>query len=84
MKEGGEFVIWGLKIPKKVEKAKEYYGITLSVDIGSEKISTGYAVRWNKDQNYDQYAKLAKKVGFALKEHQEERHIFFIRFVKIR
>ena len=82
LKKEGEYVIWDLKIPKKKNKSKIYYGITLSVDIGSKKISTGYAIRWNRDQNYDLYIELGEKVGFSVIEHQEDDYTFYIRFIK--
>jgi ubiquinone/menaquinone biosynthesis C-methylase UbiE len=84
LKTEGEFVIWDLIIPEKTDKwqGKIFYGITLSINIGKKVISTGYAIRWNKEQTYDIYAKLGQKVGFTVKEYQEHEHIFYIRFVK--
>ena len=84
LKTGGEFVIWDLKIPEKTDKkqTKDYYGITLSINIGRKEISTGYVIRWNRAQNYDLYAMLGKKIGFIVNDHQEYEHTFYIRFVK--
>jgi len=82
LKKGGEFVIWDLKIPENTENSKNFYGITLSINIGFKKISTGYAIRWNKEQNYELYMRMGQKIGFDVKEHQEDEYTFYIRFVK--
>jgi len=83
LKKGGEFVIWDLRIPKKSDKTKNFYGITLSIDIGSKEISTGYAIRWDKEQSNDLFVNLGQEIGFTIKEHQEDEHIFYIRFEKV-
>jgi ubiquinone/menaquinone biosynthesis C-methylase UbiE len=84
LKIGGEFVIWDLSIPEKTDKKQDkvYYGIALSINIGKKEISTSYAIHWNRDQNYDLYAKLGQSVGFTVKDHKEDEHTFYIRFVK--
>lgn len=82
LKKGREFVIWDLKIPKNEDKSKIFYGITLSIDIGSKEISTGYAIRWNSEQGYKLYTELGERIGFSVKEYQEDDYTFYIRFIK--
>ena len=84
LKKGGEFIVWDLIIPKKSdkEKSKRYYGIMLSINIGEKEIATGYAIRWNKAQNYDNYTSLGKEVGLIVKDHLISEHTFYIKFVK--
>lgn len=82
LKKEGEFIIWDLIIPEKTDKTKVYYGIKLSINIGSKKISTGYAIRWKKTQNLNLYSKLGQKIGFSIKGYQEDEYTFHIRFLK--
>ncbi|TFG16246.1 MAG: class I SAM-dependent methyltransferase [Promethearchaeota archaeon] len=83
LKKRGEFVVWDLIIPEKGDIAKEYYGISLSIATAEKKISTGYAIRWNKQQNYELYTELGKKIGLVVKDHHVDENTFFIRYEKI-
>ena len=82
LKKGGKFVVWDLFIPEKGDNAKKYYGISLSIAVAEKNISTGYAIRWNKVQNYELYAELGKKIGLVVKDHHVDENTFFIRFEK--
>jgi hexokinase len=84
LKKEGEFIVWDLFIPKKSdkEKSKIFYGITLSINIGQKKIDTGYAITWNREQNYENYVNLGKEVGLMVKDHLRSENTFYIKFVK--
>ncbi len=84
LKNGGEFVLWDLTMPKRDIRSKNYYGVNLEVTIGEKKNSTGYAVPWKKEQNLKYYSNLGKTIGFKILEQDEINEAFYIRFQKNR
>jgi SAM-dependent methyltransferase len=82
LKKGGEFIIWDLIIPEKKNNNQDFYGIDLSINLGKTKIPTGYAIRWNREQNFDTYSKLGEGLGFKIREYKTEKNTFYIRFIK--
>ena len=81
-KKGGEFVIWDFNIPKRGSSDKDFYGLYLEVKIDEKIISTGYATKWNKEQDLDYYLKLGASIGFENIEKDTINQIFYIRFRK--
>lgn len=82
LKDGGEFAMWDLTIPKRDIRSKNYYGVNLEVTIGDKNISTGYAVSWKKEQNLKYYSNLGKTIGFKILEQDVINETFYIRFQK--
>ncbi|MBY8989005.1 MAG: class I SAM-dependent methyltransferase [Candidatus Lokiarchaeota archaeon] len=81
-KKGGEFVIWDFKIPKREITDKEFYGLDLEVKIEEKEISTGYATKWDKEQDLEYYLNLGTSIGFKILESDTTNEIFYIRFQK--
>jgi len=82
IKKGGEFVIWDFKIPKRESSDKEFYGLYLEVKIAEKEISTGYATKWDKEQDLEYYLKLGTSIGFKSVEKKIMNEIFYLRFQK--
>ena len=82
LKIGGEFVVWDFPIPKRDKHEKKYYGLYLEVKIGKTDISTGYATKWNKEQDLEYYMKLGTSNGFSVVEKNPIDGLFYIRFKK--
>jgi len=79
-KKGGEFVLWDFKIPNRDISDKEFYGLYLKVKIEEKEISTGYATKWNKEQDLEYYINLGNSIGFKSAETKVIDEIFYIRF----
>lgn len=82
-KIGGEFVIWDFTIPNRDISDKDLYGLYLEVKIGEKKISTGYATKWEKEQDLEYYLELGASVGFKSVEKKMMDQMFYIRFQKV-
>jgi ubiquinone/menaquinone biosynthesis C-methylase UbiE len=78
----GELVIWDLIIPNRKKEDKEYIGIYLNVEIGEKTIETGYATKWDKEQDVNHYVTLATTTGFTLKEQNSDGNYFYIKCIK--
>ncbi|NVM16477.1 MAG: methyltransferase domain-containing protein [Candidatus Lokiarchaeota archaeon] len=81
-KKDGEFVIWDLKIPKRESSTKDFYGLYLEVKVEEKEISTGYATKWDKEQDLEYYLNLGTSFGFRILESDTTNEIFYIRFQK--
>ncbi len=81
-KKGGEFVIWDFKIPKRDISDKDFYGLYLEVKIEDKEISTGYATKWDKEQDLEYYLKLGAAIGFKSVEKKITNEVFYLRFQK--
>jgi len=81
-KKGGEFVIWDFSIPKRETSDKNFYGLYLDIKIGEKEISTGYATKWDKEQDLEYYLNLGKAIGFKILESDTTNELFQIRFQK--
>ena len=82
-KKGGEFVIWDFIIPNRGISDKDLYGLYLEVKIGKKKISTGYATKWEKEQDLEYYLNLGTSIGFKIVEEKMMDQMFYIRFQKV-
>jgi len=82
IKKGGEFVIWDFKIPKRESSDKEFYGLYIKIKIKKKEISTGYATKWDKEQDLEYYLSLGASIGFKILESDRTNEIFYIRFQK--
>ncbi len=82
LKDGGEFVLWDVVIPKRGDNAKEMFVVELEIKILNKIIKTGYGTLWNKEQDLSYYSSLAKSIGFQLLEQEINNEIFNIRFKK--
>ena len=82
LKKDGELVIWDLIFPKKDDSIKKFFGAYFEITIKDNTISTGYAARWNKQQDLNHFINLGEKVGFKVIEQEEDTHKIFIRFKK--
>ena len=82
IKKGGEFVIWDFKIPKRDISDKDFYGLYLEVKIEDKEISTGYATKWDKEQDFEYYLKLGTSIGFKSVEKKITNEVFYLRFQK--
>lgn len=81
-KKGGEFVIWDFKIPKRESSDKNFYGLNLEVKIKEKEISTGYATKWDKEQDLEYYLELGNLIGFKIVEKKSMNEVFYLRFQK--
>jgi ubiquinone/menaquinone biosynthesis C-methylase UbiE len=81
-KKGGEFVLWDFKIPKRVSTDKDFYGLYIEVKFGEKVVETGYATRWNKEQDLDYYLNIGKSIGFTSVESKVIDELFYVRFQK--
>jgi len=82
IKKGGEFVIWDFTIPKRESPDKDFYGLHLEVKIEEKEISTGYATKWDKEQDLEYYLKLGTSIGFKFVEKKIMNEVFYLRFQK--
>lgn len=81
-KKGGEFILWDLRIPKRDISDKEFYGLYLEVKIADKEISTGYATKWDKEQDLEYILNLGTSIGFKSVEKKLMNEIFYVRFQK--
>jgi len=81
-KKGGEFVIWDLRIPNRVISDKDFYGLYIKVKIEEKEISTGYATKWDRQQDLEYYLNLGTSIGFKTIEKKLMNEIFYLRFQK--
>jgi ubiquinone/menaquinone biosynthesis C-methylase UbiE len=81
-KKGGELVIWDFRIPKRGISDKEFYGLYLEVKIEDKEVSTGYATKWDKQQDLEYYLNLGTSIGFKSVEKKLMDEIFYVRFQK--
>lgn len=82
LKKGGEFVVWDFPIPKREGAEQEFYGLYLEVKIRKAEISTGFASKWDKEQDLEYFANLGTSNGFSVVEKYPIDGIFYIRFKK--
>ena len=82
LKNGGEFILWDLEIPKRKDSKEEIYIITLKIYINEKIIDTGYGTKWNKEQDAKHFIKLGKTIGFNVLEKNLEENHFYLRFKK--
>ncbi len=82
LKIDGEFLLWDVNIPKRTNKSKDIYGVTLKVKIPEKMIETGYGVFWVRKKDVDYYKQVATNTGFKILEQKVENQIFFLRFKK--
>ncbi|MFX0074274.1 MAG: methyltransferase domain-containing protein [Candidatus Hermodarchaeota archaeon] len=81
-KKGGEFVVWDFRIPKRESSDKEFIGLYIEVKFGETIIETGYATKWNKEQDSEYYINITKSIGFKSVETKVIDELFYIRFQK--
>ncbi|MFX0146935.1 MAG: class I SAM-dependent methyltransferase [Candidatus Hodarchaeota archaeon] len=82
LKPNGVFLLWDLYFPKKINKEKEFYGVTLRIKINEITIETGYVVKWVKEQDINYYLDLGKNIGFDTIETKIKEDTFYIKFRK--
>src|SRR6056297_3556253 len=88
LKPGGEFYIWDVKIPKfdkslGLNKDNTLYVVPILVNLGSEKIDTGYGTKWYlKPQSQNYFKSLCEKIGFKLILNVENGETFKLIFEK--
>ena len=83
LKPNGVFLLWDLYFPKKYNKEKELYGITLEIKINEKTIETGYVVKLVKEQEINYFLDLGKNIGFETVETKIKKDTFYIRFRKV-
>ena len=82
LKKGGEFVVWDFPIPKRGTHEKDFYGLYLEVKIREKDISTGYATKWDKEQDLEYFADLGTSNGFTIVDKYPIDGMFYLRFMK--
>ena len=83
LKLNGEFTLWDLTIPNRKNNVKDLFGVKLEVKIDDKIINTGYAIKWNKEQDMKYFLNLAKSMGFEILEQKVEKETFYLKFRKI-
>ncbi len=88
IKPGGKFYVWDVKIPEfdeslGLDKDKTLYVVPLLVDLGNEKIDTGYGTKWySKPQSKEYFKSLCEKIGFKLILSEKYGETYKLIFVK--
>ncbi len=82
LKHNGDFFLWDLTIPKRFDERKEIFGIRLKVRIKNKVISTGYGIRWNREQNIEYFKNKIANSGFEVLESGSEKEIFYLKCKK--
>ncbi|MFX0068795.1 MAG: class I SAM-dependent methyltransferase [Promethearchaeota archaeon] len=83
LKTNGDFFLWDLTIPKRFDEKKDIFGIILKVTIKDRVISTGYGVRWNREQDIEYFRNKIGNSGFRILESKSEKEIFHLKCKKI-
>jgi len=83
LKTNGDFFLWDLTIPKRFDEKKDIFGIALKVKIKDRVISTGYGIRWNREQDIEYFRNKIENSGFRILESKSEKEIFHLRCKKI-
>ncbi len=82
LKLGGEFLIWDVTIQVSPNNKKPYFLLPLTVFLpNGKKVETGYGVH-NRNQNLDDFVKIAEKYGLKLIEQKVNDKIFHLRLKK--
>ena len=88
LKPGGKFYVWDVEIPEFDEslglnKDNTLYVVPILVNLGSEKIDTGYGTKWYlKPQSQNYFKSLCEKIGFKLILNVENGETFKLIFEK--
>jgi len=80
LKDRGKFLIWDVKIPKRIGDYKAFM-IHLRVRLPHDEIEAGYGVKWQK-QNIEHFKELAKKTKFKIKNEWIKDEIFYLEMSK--
>jgi len=83
LKKEGEFLLWDVNIPEKVNESKDIFGVSLNVKIHEKIIETGYGVYWVRKKDVEYYKEVAKNTGFKILEQKVDNQIFFLRYKKV-
>lgn len=82
LKSNGKFFLWDLIIPNRNGNEKDIYLVYLKVKISEIVLDSGYGVKWEKEQDSNQFLRLAKEVGFEILEQKVEENAFYLKFKK--
>jgi ubiquinone/menaquinone biosynthesis C-methylase UbiE len=83
LKPGGQFLIWDVTLPGRLDEEKELFAIPLLVKVGGQEIETGYAQRWpGEAHDLPFYVGLAEVSGFRVVKQNQESRTFFLRLQK--
>lgn len=83
LKPGGQFLIWDVSVPQRMDGAKDMYLVPVLVRVRGEEIDTGYGQPW-PDEAHDLafYVSLAERSGFRVVKQSEHKQVFFLQLRK--
>jgi ubiquinone/menaquinone biosynthesis C-methylase UbiE len=83
LKVGGQFLIWDMSIPQRLDDERDIFVLPLLVKIGSKEIETGYGQPWpEKVRDLPFYLDLAKESGFHVVDQKKNKRVFFLQLQK--
>ena len=84
LKDGGNFTIWDVNIPKYTGGIKDIFLVPLEVRLKNKKIKTAYGISWNQaEQDMEYYINLGKEVGFGVANTEQMDQAYYIKFKKM-
>jgi ubiquinone/menaquinone biosynthesis C-methylase UbiE len=76
---GGRFLIWGAKVPERLDADRDVVVFPLLVELPSAMVETAYGVAWPETSlDVHHYAELARQVGFEVVEQRESGWMFYL------
>ncbi|WP_040952046.1 class I SAM-dependent methyltransferase [Gorillibacterium massiliense] len=83
LKNGGEFIIWDVTIPKYQGGDKDLFLVQLDIDIMGKQIKPTYGVSWEgKEQSIFYYTSIGEMVGFTTYISEKQGEVFKLIFLK--
>jgi len=81
LKDEGEFLIWDLRIPKRLGN-EPFFGVILRITLPDEDVNTGYGIKWEgKEQDIRYFKTLASQAGFITLNEGVDEEIFFLKLI---
>jgi len=80
LKDNGKFLVWDVKIPKKLGDYKAFM-VRLKVRLPNEETEAGYGVKWYT-QNIQSFKELAQKTKFKIINEWSKGEIFYLEMSK--
>jgi len=80
LKDDGRFLIWDARIIERHKKYKDFV-VLLRVKLPSEKIETGYGVKW-QTEDIEHFKELARKTKFKVIKEWDRDELFHLEMIK--
>lgn len=83
LKAGGQFLIWDVSIPQRMDDERDAFVVPVLVKVGSKEIETGYGQRWPEGvRDLAFYLDLAEGSGFHVVNQKKNGRVFSLQLQK--